>query len=108
MQDIDSAARTLAGPFVDTLARSHPSGDDELKLSKDEVAYLIKDLCRDLGFCLLAEAANKFESNPPRTIDAFTRAVFEAEGLDPDIANRSMYDQVTRIVTAAFDQSMQR
>jgi hypothetical protein len=74
-------------------------------LSESQVAYLLKDLCIDLGFCFSADVAKKFESDPPRTVEAFTRAVLNAEGLDPELANRWLYDQVRRVVAAAFDSS---
>jgi hypothetical protein len=82
----------------------HPLRIDEGRvLTESQVTGLLKGLCINLGFCLPASVAEKLESNPPRTIDAFTRAVFEAEGLDPALADRRLYDQVRRAVTLAFD-----
>ncbi len=77
--------------------------DEERVLTESQVTSLLKGLCIDLGFCLPANVAEKLESNPPRTIDAFTRAVFKAEGLDPALADRRLCDQVRRAVALAFD-----
>jgi hypothetical protein len=82
----------------------HPlRADEERVLTESQVTSLLKGLCIDLGFCLPANAAEKFESNPPRTIDAFTRAVFKAEGLDPALTDRRLYDQARRAVALAFN-----
>jgi len=77
--------------------------DEECVLTKSQVISLLKRLCTDLGFCLDADVAETLEANPPRTIDAFTRAVFNAEGLDPALADRSLYDQVRSAVALVFD-----
>jgi hypothetical protein len=77
--------------------------DEERVLTASQVTGLLKGLCIDLGFCFPANVAEKLESNPPRTVDAFTRAVFKAEGLDPALADRRLYDQVRRAVALAFD-----
>jgi hypothetical protein len=82
----------------------HPlRADEERVLTESQVIGLLKGLCIDLGFCLPADVAEKLEANPPRTIDAFTRAVFKAEGLDPALADRRLYDQVQRAVALAFN-----
>jgi hypothetical protein len=55
--------------------------DKERALTEFEVAALLKKLCIDLGFCFSADVAQQLETSSPRTIEAFTRAVFDAEGL---------------------------
>jgi len=88
----------------------HPlrNADEERVLTESQVTRLLKDLCIDLGFCLSADAAEKFESNPPRTIEAFTRAVFKAEGLKSALTDRGLYDKVRRVVAMAFDGTAQK
>ncbi|MGB6354216.1 MAG: hypothetical protein WBF21_09585 [Steroidobacteraceae bacterium] len=82
----------------------HPlQADEERVLTESQVTNLLNGLCIDLGFCLPANVAEELEFNPPRTIDAFTRAVFNAEGLDPALADRILYDQVRRVVALTFD-----
>ena len=44
------------------------------------------------------DVAEKLETRPPRTIDAFTCAVFVAEGLDPALTDQRLYAQVRRVV----------
>jgi hypothetical protein len=77
--------------------------DEERELTQLQVNSLLQILCIDLGFCLPANVAEELESNPPRTIEGFTHAVFRAEGLDPALADRKLYDQVRRVVSGAFD-----
>jgi len=81
--------------------------DEERTLTQQQVTNLLESLCVDLGFCLPANVAEKLESNPPRTVDGFTGAVFRAEGLDPALADRRLYDQVRRAAAGAFDGTAQ-
>jgi len=81
--------------------------DEERTLTQHQVARLLQILCIDLGFCLPANVAEKLESNPPRTVECFTGAVFRAEGLDPALADRRLYDQVRRVVAGVFDGTAQ-
>jgi hypothetical protein len=71
-------------------------------LTEAEVTPLLRRLCVELGFCLSAEVAEKFETNPPRTVETFTRAVFVADGLDPGLADRRLFAQVSEVVATAF------
>jgi hypothetical protein len=81
--------------------------DEERTLTQHQVTSLLQILCIDLGFCVPANAAERLESNPPRTVEAFTDALFRAEGLDPALADRRLYDQVRRVVAGAFDGTAQ-
>jgi hypothetical protein len=81
--------------------------DEERILAAAEVIPLLRTLCIDLGFCFSADVAEKFETNPPRTIEAFARAVFDAEGLDPAFADRRVYAQVRKVVASAFKGTAQ-
>ena len=80
---------------------------EERILTKSEVIPLLRTLCVELGFCFSADVAEKFETNPPRTIEAFTRAVFDAEGLNPALADRRLYAQVRKVVATAFKGAAQ-
>lgn len=71
-------------------------------LTQAEVAHLVKVLCVDFGFCLTVEAVKDLETNPPRTVDAFTQAVFIADGQDPAVAGERFYGQVENVVAATF------
>jgi hypothetical protein len=84
------------------MAESPRIDDEERALTELEVAALLRKLCTDLGFCFSADVAEQFESSSPRTIEAFTRAVFDAEKLDPALADRKLYGQVYRVVSTAF------
>jgi hypothetical protein len=86
---------------------SSPIDDDERMLTAAEVTPLLRRLCIEHGFCLSAEVAEKFESNPPRTVETFTRAVFVAEGLDPAQADRRLFAQVREVVATAFKGTAQ-
>jgi len=81
--------------------------DEERTLTQRQVTSLLEILCIDLGFCLASDVAETLESNPPRTIEGFTGAVFWAEGLDPALADRKLYDQVQKVVARAFDGTAQ-
>jgi len=81
--------------------------DEERTLTQRQVTGLLQVLCVDLGFCLPSGVAEKLELNPPRTVERFTGAIFRAEGLDPALADRNLYDQVRKAVAHAFDGSAQ-
>jgi hypothetical protein len=70
-------------------------------LTETEVVRLLERLCVDLGFCLTADEAQKLETDPPATVDSFTRAVLKADGKDSE-AHARVYGQVAVVVAAAF------
>jgi hypothetical protein len=74
------------------------------QLTSMEVAYLLKDLAR-LGFCLPPPKASQLEAHPPRELESFTRAVFTAEGMDPDLADKQLYRLVRAVIAKAFERS---
>jgi hypothetical protein len=71
-------------------------------LSPAEVTALLSQLCIELGFCLPPSDCERLRMDCPGDIDSFTDAVFAAEGLPTDTADRHLYRQVQAIVTAAF------
>ncbi len=62
------------------------------------VASLLAELCVDLGFCLPPEEYDRLRDAPPRAVDAFTDAVFVAEGLDPRLDTRLRRQVRERVV----------
>ena len=53
--------------------------------SQSEVRLLLYELCVKLGFCLPPQDQSRLQAAPPVDVDSFTDAVFEAEGMDPDL-----------------------
>jgi hypothetical protein len=68
-----------------------------------DVQHLLYELCVKLGFCLSPEAQGRLIETPPTDIDAFTDAVFEAEGLDPVYSDKRLRSQVRELVARHFD-----
>ena len=62
----------------------------------------MNDLCLDLGFCLPPHELSKLENSATSDADAFTDAVFVAEGLDPLTADRRLWHAVRDRVAIAF------
>jgi hypothetical protein len=62
------------------------------KSLESELPWLLDELCTELGFCLRPEKRAAIEASAPRTVNAFTDAVFAAEGIDP--SPRRLYAQV--------------
>lgn len=85
---------------------SRPDAEERL-LTESEVISLLRTLCIDLGFCFSPDVAQRFGTNPPRTVETFTRAVFDAEGQCPALADRRLYAQVRRVVATAFKGTAQ-
>ena len=77
-------------------------------LTAPDVEVLLDRLCTKLGFCLPPEARIELRTNPPTDAIAFTDAVFLAEGLDPEIADRHLYRQVRDCVSLAFQTAQNR
>lgn len=69
-----------------------------------DVASLLVELCVDLGFCPPPDEQVRLRDSPPRDVDAFTDAVFIAEGLDPRFDNR-LRSQVRERVVRHFGVS---
>lgn len=79
--------------------------NEPLTLSFTEAAWLLNDLCEQIGFCLPPKKREKLESNPPGDVDGFARAVCIAEGLNPDLLERKIYRRVRDIVATAFERA---
>jgi len=79
--------------------------NDPVALSFTEAAWLLNDLCAQVGFCLPPKKRERLESNPPGDVDSFARAVCIAEGLNPDLLERQIYRRVRDIVATAFERA---
>jgi hypothetical protein len=64
-----------------------------------ELPWLLDELCMELGFCLPAAERDRLMRTPPRDADAFTDAVFAAEGMDP-----SRHKQLRRAVRSKIER----
>lgn len=71
-------------------------------IDNTDVRPLLEKLCADLGFCLPPSESEKLSANPPETALEFTNAVFLAEGLAPEVADRQLFRQVRECVSQAF------
>ena len=74
-------------------------------LTSREAQVLLDKLCIDLGFCLPPQEKDRLMHAPPDDVMTFTDAVFTAEGLNPEQADRHLYRQVRDYVTDAFHRS---
>ena len=74
-------------------------------LKPAEVTLLLSELCKKLGFCLLLSEIERLSATPPSGVDAFADAVFLAEGMNPEMADRHLYRQVRAVVRDAFASS---
>jgi hypothetical protein len=77
-------------------------------LSSHEVEVVLSKLCIDLGFCLPPSDRHHIGESPPSTVPEFVAAVFRAEGLDPETADRHLLRQVRDVVQGAFDRHEER
>ena len=73
-------------------------------LSSHEVDSLLSKLCIDLGFCLPPTSQRDLAHSPPTSVLEFVDAVFRAEELDPDTADRRLFRQVRDLLQDAFDR----
>lgn len=74
---------------------------DVPKLAPEDVGFLLRDLCIYLGFCLSPADQAALCASPPMDVDAFTEAVFRAEGLDASPYGE-LWRQVREMVAHAY------
>ena len=77
----------------------------EITLTSGEIETLLGDLCVRLGFCLPPQEQDRLIDAPPSSARVFTDAVFMAEGMNPETADRQLYKQVLLTVESAFERS---
>jgi hypothetical protein len=73
--------------------------------SRDQIESLLYDLCVTYGFCLPDTEHDKLVDDPPGTVDAFTAAVYRAEGMDPSDPTprlRQLHEKVRARVAETF------
>ena len=69
------------------------------KTRASEISWLLAELCAEMGCCLPETAREELARTPPLDVDAFTEAVFAAEGLDARLdkqLRRDVRDKVDR------------
>ena len=71
------------------------------RLSASQVHVLLYDLCVVYGFCLPPIEQERLKAEPPTEVDAFTDAVFLAEGMEP-LNNLHLRRKVRQRVAQAF------
>ncbi|MBN8887906.1 MAG: hypothetical protein J0I77_19430 [Rudaea sp.] len=71
-------------------------------MKHNKIEKLLSRLCAELGFCLTPEQKEHMTSLFPHSVEAFTDAVFVAEGLDPKLADRHLWRQVRDHVSQCF------
>lgn len=74
-------------------------------MSPIEIERLLDALCVDMGFCLPPKAKEELVRTPPDEPTAFARAVFIAENLNPDSADRHLFRQVRDRIADAMRRS---
>jgi hypothetical protein len=65
--------------------RIPPAADDVERtaaMTEDPYADLFAALCKEVGFCLHPKGEARVKAALPNGLDAATRAVFEADGVD--------------------------
>jgi len=62
-----------------------------------DVEQLLGELCIGLGFCLPPDEIRQLCESPPKTVDSFTDAVFDAEGMG-DMSYTDLRRQVREVV----------
>ncbi len=67
---------------------------------------MLEKLCVELGFCLSPLVRDQLAKAPPDDANEFARAVFTAEGLNPDAADRHLFRQVRDYIADAKRQSL--
>ncbi|MFC9434788.1 hypothetical protein [Nocardia sp. NPDC057030] len=68
-----------------------------------DVASVLDNLCVELGFCLPPDEQSRLCASPPPDVEAFTDAVFSAEGMNPN-QNKHLRESVRQRVIRAFQQ----
>jgi hypothetical protein len=59
-------------------------------LNESQIDPIFDKLCVEFGFCLSSQDKTHLKTNMPKDASSFADAIFMAEGLDPDLANRKL------------------
>lgn len=74
-------------------------------MKRSATEQLLDRLCTELGFCLPPAEQARLAASPPASVRAFTDAIFIAEGLDPQLADKHLWRQVRDRVQEYFKAS---
>ena len=74
-------------------------------MTRSPIDMLLDRLCVELGFCLVPEQRERLAAMAPTSVHVFTDAVFLAEGLDPQVADRHLWRQVRDRVREHFNSA---
>jgi hypothetical protein len=76
----------------------------ESGLTIQEASSLLDTLCTKYGVSLPPLWRTRLMDNPPRTVEKFTDTVFHAEGLSPQISDKSLYKEILGEIRRAYDR----
>jgi hypothetical protein len=103
LTDLDGLAHTAADPdavlsgFAVAGETRHAVGVGHRFDLGSAVEQLLGELCIGLGFCLPPDEIRQLCESPPKTVDSFTDAVFDAEGMG-DMSYTDLRRQVREVV----------
>jgi hypothetical protein len=67
------------------------------------VEQMLDDLCVTNGYCLPPSAQQALQASPPETVEAFTRAVLIAGGLDPELIDPKQQQALQAAIQRWFE-----
>jgi hypothetical protein len=73
-------------------------------LTESQVEALLYRVCVELGLCLTPDTYDHLVTHAPTDVASLTDAIFVAEGIPPETANRKLYGQVRACVEEAILQ----
>ena len=77
----------------------------EIFVSAQQAVKLEQELCVGLGFCSMRERYDRLIESMPRDLSEVVNEIFQAEGLNPDSADRRLWRSVRDKVVAAHHAS---
>jgi hypothetical protein len=73
-------------------------------MQRSPTKLLLERLCTELGFCLPPAECARLLASPPTNVRDFTNAVFAAEGLNPELADKHLWRQVRDRIAEHFQR----
>ena len=73
-------------------------------MKRSPTELLLERLCVDLGFCLSPTEWTRLATSPPTSVREFTDAVFAAEGINPEHADRHLWRKVRSVIAEHFER----
>jgi hypothetical protein len=71
-------------------------------LTESQLEVLLRRVCVDLGICLTPDTYDQLVTAPSGDAASLTDAIFEAEGMSPQSADRALYAKVKSYVDDAL------